>query len=248
MAAARVEEEQEMRDEVESLASISSSGSYSSTEDDDQKIENLWLVLRHRLHNRTSSIWKKSVHSLTTNHQVQDELLQAEQADQARLEYLLDQRQTVLTDAVRSIREKYKGKKGQIQTRIRREKERVREFFHTVVQEEKDRIKRAVKEKSDRINIVIEDNIDAWVSHFGTPKMIRATDRVAFFIGVMLICVIEAILLRYPSYMKNFYLYTIFPLMLIRYCKYHQVKYHYFLLDFCCTLFISYMIYSPTSV
>ena len=132
----------------------------SSDEEDEYHLDAFWLKWKHRVLNRTSSIWRQSVHSLSENDEFHSELLQAEQEDHQHLESILNARQTMLERAVEGMHRKYEGQRNRLQAQIKQEKRRVREFFYTLVDEEKTRIKSAIEKKAQDMNVAIEHKLD----------------------------------------------------------------------------------------
>jgi len=84
------------------------------------------------------------------------------------------------------------------------------------------KIKQAIKSKKQKL----EEKLKA-------PPFLRTSDKIAFTLGIIALCVTEYILLKVPHMMPHWYTFLIFPLLGARYYTYHQIKYHYFMLDFC---------------
>jgi len=83
-----------------------------------------------------------------------------------------------------------------------------------------------LKEKLLQQKLKLEQKITA-------PPFLRTSDKIAFTLGIAVLCITEYILLKKPELMYLWYTFLIFPLMIARYYFYHKVKYHYFMLDFC---------------
>ncbi|EGG24108.1 transmembrane protein [Cavenderia fasciculata] len=90
------------------------------------------------------------------------------------------------------------------------------------LRKEKERIKELIKLKKDQLN----DRMNA-------PPFLRAMDKFAFTVGLLVLFISEFVLLQRPQMMYLWYTVLIFPLMAIRFIMYHRAKYHYFMLDFC---------------
>jgi hypothetical protein len=66
-----------------------------------------------------------------------------------------------------------------------------------------------------------------------TPPFLRTSDKIAFTLGIITLCITEGILLRVPHLMSVWYSTLICPLIALRYYFYRKLKWHYFLFDFC---------------
>jgi len=62
---------------------------------------------------------------------------------------------------------------------------------------------------------------------------LRTSDKCAFTLGIIALCITEYILLKVPHMMLYWYSFLLVPLLTARYYTYHKIKFHYFMLDFC---------------
>jgi len=92
---------------------------------------------------------------------------------------------------------------------------------NSIVQQN-DKLKQAIKTKKMKLEAKLQ-----------TPPFVRTSDKFAFTVGIILLCLTEYFILKKPEAMGLFYTLLIFPLLITRYFSYHKVKYHYFMLDFC---------------
>jgi len=90
------------------------------------------------------------------------------------------------------------------------------------LQEKNAKLKEAIKVKKQKL----EEKITA-------PPFLRTSDKCAFTLGIVALCITEYILLKQPQWMSLWYTFLLFPLMIARYISYSQAKYQYFMLDFC---------------
>jgi hypothetical protein len=65
------------------------------------------------------------------------------------------------------------------------------------------------------------------------PKTIKTVDKVAFFSGVFGLLITEAIAMKYPEKFWMFYLLAMPVVLITRVFYYVQLKWHYFMIDFC---------------
>lgn len=65
------------------------------------------------------------------------------------------------------------------------------------------------------------------------PPVVRLRDKVSFMFGVLGCAVLEFVVLRQPHDFARCYLCFIIPLLFMRLWMYTQLKWHYFLIDFC---------------
>lgn len=65
------------------------------------------------------------------------------------------------------------------------------------------------------------------------PPFLRAVDKLSFCLGVLYLMATEGLLLAAPHALHRWYVWTIVPLLLLRFRSYHAAKFHYFMLDFC---------------
>ena len=65
------------------------------------------------------------------------------------------------------------------------------------------------------------------------PKTIKTVDKVAFFSGVFGLLTTEAVAVKYPEKFWVFYCYAMPILLLTRMVYYVQLKWQYFMMDFC---------------
>jgi len=68
---------------------------------------------------------------------------------------------------------------------------------------------------------------------FETPPVVRLVDKASFLFGVIGCALIEYAVLQQPHNFSSFYMYAMIPLLCLRLWLYTQLKWHYFLLDFC---------------
>lgn len=91
------------------------------------------------------------------------------------------------------------------------EHESIRVFFRQLWKEEKMKIQAKLYENSRKWNADISTKIEALQDHFDNPKVMRKTGQFSFFLGVVLMNTIQAILLKRPQWMTTFYMWTIIP-------------------------------------
>jgi len=65
------------------------------------------------------------------------------------------------------------------------------------------------------------------------PPFLRTSDKIAFTVGIIVLCLTEWILLKKQDLMPYLYCLMLFPLMIARYYTYSKAKFTYFMLDFC---------------
>lgn len=65
------------------------------------------------------------------------------------------------------------------------------------------------------------------------PPFVRAVDKLSFCVGVLYLLATEGLLLAAPRLLHRWYVWSIVPLLLLRFRSYHAAKFHYFMLDFC---------------
>jgi len=89
------------------------------------------------------------------------------------------------------------------------------------------------KEQTEYVQQALLDKKRQLEEKIHAPPFLRTSDKVAFTVGVIVLCITEFILIKSPQLMHYWYTALFFPLLAARYYFYHKVKYHYFLLDFC---------------
>lgn len=88
--------------------------------------------------------------------------------------------------------------------------------------EQREALKQAIKTKKQKL-----------AEKLHAPPFLRLSDKIAFTISIIVLCLTEWFILRKPEWMAYWYTFLILPLMVARYFAYHQIKFHYFMLDFC---------------
>jgi hypothetical protein len=86
---------------------------------------------------------------------------------------------------------------------------------------------------SDNLKQVLVSKKKQLEDKIQTPPFLRTSDKIAFTLGIVTLCLTEFILLRAPHLMSVWYTLLIFPLLALRYYFYYKAKYQYFMLDFC---------------
>lgn len=187
----------------------------------------IWLELHENLTEDMKSIWSKSLNSIKKSMRVQDvdavnepkmtEMPLALALDQMKkranrdVQILLETRKKVFLAAVEKIQDQYRDKRETVRLKLRQEKQRLQSFFGHLLLEQQNSIHAKVLCQARKMNIVIEDKLEAMEDQLRSPDVIQMKDKIAFFFGVMFICIIEAIMIKNPQWMPTFYLYSIFP-------------------------------------
>eukprot|EP01136_Pigoraptor_vietnamica_P038541 Opistho-1_new@68 len=138
------------------------------------------------------------------------------------------------------------------------------EVVKDVVRKEKARIQRLLEENKDALRkrqrelvarqerMVAEFNrkTQAFEARISEPLFVRFVDKLCFLVCIICLAITEAILLKSPAHMYQWYTVLVVPLLAIRYYSYHKQRWHYFVLDFCYfmqVLLVFYLFIYPTS-
>ena len=76
------------------------------------------------------------------------------------------------------IRRKYHGKRRRLRHVLSKERKRVKQFFTSLLNSEKDRIKVTILKHTARMNLVIEEQLSALCVKMSKPETIKMTDKV----------------------------------------------------------------------
>ncbi|ORY43873.1 hypothetical protein BCR33DRAFT_785666 [Rhizoclosmatium globosum] len=90
-----------------------------------------------------------------------------------------------------------------------------------------------LRERAMKASMVIDRHVTVLRSKIRQPKQVQMIEKVTFLVGVFTLLGIQQLLLLYPQHILTFYVWTLIPLMVIRYVDFHRQKWHYFLIDFC---------------
>jgi hypothetical protein len=93
--------------------------------------------------------------------------------------------------------------------------------------------KKGIDSKRDQIRQALKLKKEELKGKLADPPFLRTTDKIAFTMGIVGLCLTEYFVLCRPEFMPNWYLLLIFPLLIARYVMYYRMKYQYFMLDFC---------------
>jgi len=86
----------------------------------------------------------------------------------------------------------------------------------------RDKLKQAIKNKKKQL----EDQISA-------PPFLRISDKIAFTLALVIICLTEYVILKEPTFVPMWYTSLLIPLLILRYYFYYKAKFQYFMIDFC---------------
>jgi len=108
-----------------------------------------------------------------------------------------------------------------------------RELIKAAVKKQVRKAENSLLEKNTKLKQVIKAKKQKLKEKITAPPFLRTSDKCAFTLGIMALCITEYILLRQPHWMALWYTFLVFPLLIARYISYSQLKYQYFMLDFC---------------
>jgi len=108
-----------------------------------------------------------------------------------------------------------------------------KEIIKAALKKQVQKAESSVEKQKEKIKRVIKANKMKLQQKIQTPPFLRTSDKCAFTIGIIVLCLTEFILLKKPQVMPLWYTLLIFPLLIARYYFYSKAKYHYFMLDFC---------------
>eukprot|EP01094_Clydonella_sp_ATCC50884_P001256 TRINITY_DN1093_c0_g1_i1.p1 TRINITY_DN1093_c0_g1~~TRINITY_DN1093_c0_g1_i1.p1 ORF type:complete len:440 (-),score=125.65 TRINITY_DN1093_c0_g1_i1:189-1406(-) len=122
---------------------------------------------------------------------------------------------------------------------LQQAKKKVDEITSSRIREPSTRIKEKFKKKKEEL-----------ASKMQEAPFIRAVDKLSFIVGILFMISTQYIMLRFPEYMPQYYIWCTILLMVFRFISYHKAKFHYFILDYCyynCMLCIFFLFYYPQS-
>jgi len=108
-----------------------------------------------------------------------------------------------------------------------------RELIKAAVKKQVRKAENSLLEKNTKIKEAIKAKKQKLKEKITAPPFLRTSDKCAFTLGIIALCVTEYILLKQPQWMSLWYTFLGFPLLIARYFSYSQQKYQYFMLDFC---------------
>lgn len=108
-----------------------------------------------------------------------------------------------------------------------------------------------IRENTDRIRDETRKRIQEVKETLKLRPVVKLIDRIVFFVGVVTLLVTEAVLLIMPHYFSSWYLFTITPILLLRFQVYQKKKWGYFCIDFCyfvCVSCLMNIILAPNNI
>jgi len=108
-----------------------------------------------------------------------------------------------------------------------------KEIIKAALKKQVQKAESSVEKQKEKIKRVIKANKTKLEEKIHAPPFLRTSDKFAFTVGLIVLCLTEFLLLKKPGLMPIWYTLLIFPLLIARYYFYHKAKYHYFMLDFC---------------
>ena len=89
-----------------------------------------------------------------------------------------------------------------------------------------------IRENTDRIRDETRKRIQEVKETLKLRPVVKLIDRIVFFVGVVTLLVTEAVLLIMPHYFSSWYLFTITPILLLRFQVYQKKNGVIFVLTF----------------
>eukprot|EP01118_Nematostelium_gracile_P010000 TRINITY_DN3399_c0_g1_i1.p1 TRINITY_DN3399_c0_g1~~TRINITY_DN3399_c0_g1_i1.p1 ORF type:complete len:411 (+),score=27.96 TRINITY_DN3399_c0_g1_i1:91-1323(+) len=101
-----------------------------------------------------------------------------------------------------------------------------------------DTVRKSLLEKrrnlsSENLRAMLENKRHELEKLVQAPPFLRTSDKIAFTLGIIVLCVSEWIILKRQELMPFWYTLLLIPLMLARYYTYSKIKFTYFMIDFC---------------
>eukprot|EP01103_Thecamoeba_quadrilineata_P018261 TRINITY_DN6879_c0_g1_i1.p1 TRINITY_DN6879_c0_g1~~TRINITY_DN6879_c0_g1_i1.p1 ORF type:complete len:437 (-),score=57.02 TRINITY_DN6879_c0_g1_i1:135-1445(-) len=122
--------------------------------------------------------------------------------------------------------ERVKSQAGKLKNQFTEHRVKLKETGSKIVQ----RGERFIKSKRQ----LLENKRNKIINDFNhSPPFLRNVDKIAFTLGIIVLCLTEFILLQRPELMSLWYTFLVIPLLSYRFVKYHSQKFHYFMFDFC---------------
>ncbi|KAI9345285.1 hypothetical protein BDR26DRAFT_156668 [Obelidium mucronatum] len=95
------------------------------------------------------------------------------------------------------------------------------------------RLAEKLRERAARASHALDHRIQVLRSKIKNPRQMQMIEKVTFVVAVISLLGLHQLMILAPHYIVTFYLWTMIPLMLIRYVDFHRQKWHYFMIDFC---------------
>jgi len=96
-----------------------------------------------------------------------------------------------------------------------------------------ERMKEKIDKRRDKVKQVLKNKKKQLEDQISAPPFLRISDKIAFTVALVIICLTEYVILKEPTFMPMWYTSLLIPLLILRYYFYHKAKFQYFMIDFC---------------
>lgn len=120
--------------------------------------------------------------------------------------------------------------------KVRRQQQKLRNSSITAKDKMVEEWRRRVPtpdEQLDKYKKRMRDNVDRMGKKWNDAKAVTLREKISFITGVLNIFISGYLIGAYPEYFHIWYTAQLVYFMPLRYYKYHQIGYHYFLADLC---------------